>query len=299
MTTSSDYYKVLGVVRSATAEEIKSAFRKLAMEYHPDVTKLPDGEDRFKEVNEAYSVLSDVNKRAGYDRSFPSRNVEGGRNNNRREPVNDFSSVVNGPNPFVDTIHNNPYSSQKTLKELKIPFIEARLLEAARLVVKNGGDCYVDTGFYRIGIKEGMWDLSMKLHRWQEPDEHGFIVFDRDDVTYIRPALDLVPWSEISNYDEQARSSLGIPESYVRCIGSILSLAGEANQKSISFDKGRRDAINEFGESDRFARGQGDLVRLTIEKGMWKNLERRVGGMTVERYSNSSVEGSRPKDRWK
>ena len=67
-----DYYKTLGVAKSATEQEIKKAFRKLAQKYHPD--KNPDDKDaerKFKEVNEAYSVLSDAEKRSQYDRFGP------------------------------------------------------------------------------------------------------------------------------------------------------------------------------------------------------------------------------------
>jgi curved DNA-binding protein len=63
-----DYYKVMGVARDATEAQIKQAYRKLARKYHPDVSKEPDAEARFKEVGEAYEVLRSPEKRAAYDR---------------------------------------------------------------------------------------------------------------------------------------------------------------------------------------------------------------------------------------
>lgn len=62
-----DYYKIMGVARDASQDEIKRAYRKLARKYHPDVSKEANAETRFKEVGEAYEVLKDPEKRAAYD----------------------------------------------------------------------------------------------------------------------------------------------------------------------------------------------------------------------------------------
>jgi curved DNA-binding protein len=66
-----DYYEVLGVPRGATTDQLQEAYRRLARRYHPDVNRSPDAEERFKEINEAYHVLSDPQARERYDRHGP------------------------------------------------------------------------------------------------------------------------------------------------------------------------------------------------------------------------------------
>merc|ERR1712198_729133 len=76
-TMGKDYYKVLGVDKSADADTLKKAYRKLALKYHPDKNKDPGAEEKFKEISEAYEVLSDKEKRSTYDQ-YGEEGLKGG-----------------------------------------------------------------------------------------------------------------------------------------------------------------------------------------------------------------------------
>src|SRR5437870_1737089 len=67
MAKTADYYQLLGVPRNATPDQIRSAYRKLAKQHHPDTGEAPDGAERFKQISEAYEVLSDPERRQRYD----------------------------------------------------------------------------------------------------------------------------------------------------------------------------------------------------------------------------------------
>ena len=77
MVVTGNYYQALGLLPDSTAEEIKKTYRKLAMQYHPDRNRSnPESEERLKEINEAYQILGDAEKRRWYDRVFYERDID-------------------------------------------------------------------------------------------------------------------------------------------------------------------------------------------------------------------------------
>ncbi|MGD8244439.1 MAG: molecular chaperone DnaJ [Anaerolineae bacterium] len=114
-----DYYEVLGVDRSASQEEIRSAYRKMARAYHPDVSDAPDAEARFKEINEAYQVLSDPEKRRSYDR-FGSFEFGG-----FRDPFDIFEEFVGRGFGFSTGRRRGPRRGADLRYDLHLTFEEA------------------------------------------------------------------------------------------------------------------------------------------------------------------------------
>lgn len=124
-----DYYEVLGISREATEQEIKSAYRKLAVRYHPDKNPLDkDAEEKFKEAAEAYSVLSDPDKRARYDQ-FGHSGLQGGFSGFDPATFGDFGDILGEFFGFGDIFgtrrRGGPERGADLRYDLKITFREA------------------------------------------------------------------------------------------------------------------------------------------------------------------------------
>jgi molecular chaperone DnaJ len=128
MAARRDYYDVLGVERSASQRDIKKAYRDKARQYHPDVSDEPDAESRFKEINEAYQVLSDPEKRNAYDR-FGHAGLEGGRTNfdfgGFRDPFEIFEEFFGPGFGFSGGRRRGPRRGSDLRYDLRLTFEEA------------------------------------------------------------------------------------------------------------------------------------------------------------------------------
>ncbi|MDE2786153.1 MAG: molecular chaperone DnaJ [Chloroflexota bacterium] len=121
-----DYYETLGVDRGANDEEIRRAFRRKAMEFHPDRNKTPGAEDKFKEINEAYQVLSDQEKRTRYDR-FGHAGVNGGseRGFDGFDPFGGFGDIFDTFFGGGGRTANQPRSGEDISQRVNLTFEEA------------------------------------------------------------------------------------------------------------------------------------------------------------------------------
>lgn len=157
MAEKRDYYEVLGISRSASADEVKSAFRNLARQYHPDVNKAPDAEEKFKEINEAYGVLSDTDKRAAYDRfGFSGVNTSGMPNYGEMDLSDLFESLFGmggfgGMSGFGRTTsarqrHNAPRRGADIRSSIRLSFEEAVFGAEKEIEITRNERCSVCDG---------------------------------------------------------------------------------------------------------------------------------------------------------
>ncbi len=182
-----DYYQILGVPRAATAEDIKKSYRRLARKYHPDVSKEKDAESKFKELQEAYEVLKDPQKRAAYDQlgsewksgqqfrpppewasgfefSGGTRARGGGTNGFQEEGFSDFFSTLFGAaSPFRAADRRQPQGGRDHHARIDLDLEEAfgggtRTLELKRPDLKADGTLELRSHTVRVSIPAGVTD---------------------------------------------------------------------------------------------------------------------------------------------
>ncbi|MEX1030488.1 MAG: molecular chaperone DnaJ [Paenibacillaceae bacterium] len=139
-----DFYEVLGVDKGASEEEIKKAYRKLARQYHPDVNKAADAEDKFKEAKEAYETVSDPNKRATYDRYGhvdPNQGMGGGGQGDMGGFGDIFDMFFGGGGGGNRRNPNAPQRGSDLQYSMTIEFKEAVFGKEMDLTIPRTEDC--------------------------------------------------------------------------------------------------------------------------------------------------------------
>ena len=146
-----DYYEVLGISKGASEEEIKKAYRKMAKKYHPDVNKEPGAEEKFKEINEAYEVLSDPQKKATYDQfghagmdgSFGSGGFSGGFSGSDFGGFGDFGDIFGSFFGGGQTRRQStgPRKGNDRFMQMRIDFMDAIFGKNEELTIEVDEQC--------------------------------------------------------------------------------------------------------------------------------------------------------------
>ncbi|KKQ96697.1 MAG: hypothetical protein A3C27_03095 [Candidatus Levybacteria bacterium RIFCSPHIGHO2_02_FULL_39_36] len=199
--TDRDYYKILGVSKNATPEEIKKSYRKLALQFHPDKNKSKEAEDKFKEINHAYEVLSDPQKKQQYDQ-FGAAGFEGGGAGGpfagRSGPFTytyssggqDFDFNFGGFSDPFEIFEQffggaSPFGRRKPAYSLNIDFMEAARGTEKRVTI--------DGKTKAIKIPGGV-DSGSRIRF----DEFDIIIGVRTHPTFVREGYDIITENEIS-----------------------------------------------------------------------------------------------------
>ncbi len=214
MTAKRDYYDILEVDKSATQADIKKAYRKMALKYHPDKNKAQDAEEKFKEINEAYQVLSDEKKRQAYDQFGHSAfSAGGGMGGNpfaggaRSGPFTWTYTTRGGggQNPFTDFDFNDPFEVFETFfggggfarraarprYSLKIKFMEA--INGTTKEVKIDGKEHkirIPAGASdgtRIRFKD--FDVTLDVASHPRFKREGYDIYVTEEIPFTMAAL--------------------------------------------------------------------------------------------------------------
>lgn len=264
-----DYYQILGLEKGASQDEIKKAYRKLALKWHPDKNKSTEAEKRFKEINQAYEVLSDPQKKQAYDQYGETAFSGGspfGQNMGRQGPftysyswgggADDFFGGFSDPFDIFESFFGgrSPFSRQERIPSYQI---NLSLKEAIRGVKK---EIEINGQKKTIKIPPGV-DTGSRV-RFKD---FYLVVQVLPDDNFSRQGNDLVTTKKIS-----------FKTAVLGGIITITNLDGEKIKLRIrpGTDSGKIIRLRGYGAPRRSGSGRGDLyVRLEIEAP--KNLSRK------------------------
>ncbi len=209
MANAKDYYQILSVSKNATPEEIKKAYRRLALQYHPDRNKTKEAEVKFKEVTQAYEVLSDPQKKQTYDQ-FGSSAFEqgagqgpfGGGYTGRYGPFSYSYTTSGGPEGFDFGGFSDPFEifeqffggaarQRRPVYSLTIDFMEA-VHGTEKKVTINGKSqtikipAGVDDG---SRIRFGEYDVVIEIRSDQRFRREGYDIITQEEISFAKAAL--------------------------------------------------------------------------------------------------------------
>ncbi|MDP3726877.1 MAG: DnaJ domain-containing protein [bacterium] len=212
-----DFYQILGVLKNATVDEIKKAYRKLALQYHPDRNKGKEAEGKFKEVTKAYEVLSDSQKRQTYDQfghaafdpsasSGPFGGAQGGQQTGRYGPFSYTYQTSGGPSEFDFGGFSDPFeifeqffsgaspfgaSQRRPVYSLAIDFLEAVSGTTKRVTIDGKTqNIKIPAGVDdNSRIRFGDYDVVINVAPHRKFHREGYDIVSEHEISFAQAAL--------------------------------------------------------------------------------------------------------------
>lgn len=241
-----DYYKIMGLERGASDEEIKRAYRKLARKYHPDVSKMANAEEKFKELGEAYAVLSEPEKRAKYDQygQYWQQQGQGGYGPQEQSAYSaNFGDSVNPADfeDFLNSIFRGRYQQQREAHfdqgrdvhaKLTITLEDSfkgaeKILQLQTPVEDNRGHIHYQTRAVKVKLPKGIGDKQQIRLKGQGDKGLG----GRPGDLYIEITLAHHPWFRLQKKDLHLQVPLAPWEAALGATIQVPTLAGPVSLK--------------------------------------------------------------------
>lgn len=236
-----DYYKIMGLEKNASQEDIKRTYRKLARKYHPDVSKEPNAENKFKELGEAYEVLKDPEKRRKYD-EFGQYWKEPERAPGAQQQQYQYANQEGAADfeEFINSIFKQRHQQERHMHErgqdvhatlsisLEDSFSGAeKILQLQVPVVDRQGYATYQTRAIKVKIPKGIEDKQQIRLKGQGDKGHGHHAGD----LYIEITIAPHPWFQLSNKDVYLELPISPWEATLGATVTVPTLAGPVKLK--------------------------------------------------------------------